>query len=241
MAGRTLFRHVKERSPNKLLARLPADEYRHLLPHLETVALCAKRVLLRPNVPVPKVYFPGGGVCSLTTVTTEGDMAGVALVGNEGLVGLGAVGSDVEGAGMAIVEIADGDAQAMDVRIFRRAMEQTPAFKDLIHRYAQAFLETLMQSVACNALHSVERRCARCLLDLRARTGGHEIPVTQAVLATMLGVRRESIALAISSLHRAGLVETRHKRIGILDPAGLERASCECHTIVRRQFARLFP
>ena len=229
------------RSPNKLLARLPPDEYRRLLPDLEAIRLRSKRVLLKPHTPARKIYFLAGGVCTITQVMTDGQMAGVALVGNEGLVGMAAFGGDPESGHTAVVEIADGDAQAMDAHVFQREMERHTGFSDLVHRYAQAFVESLMQSVACNALHPIEKRCARYLLDIRDRVGRNEFPMTQDVLALMLGVRRASVTLAAGTLHRAGLVDHAHKNMVIRDVAGLESAACECYALIKGHFARLLP
>jgi CRP-like cAMP-binding protein len=192
-------------------------------------------------VPVRKIYFLGGGVCSIALVTADGQMAGVSMVGNEGCVGMNAFGGDPESGQTAVVEIANGDAQMMDAKVFQREMDRGAAFKDLIHRYAQAFVESLMQSVACNALHPIEKRCARCLLDIRDRVGGSEFPLTQDVLATMLGVRRASVTLATVALHRAGIIDNIHKSIIIRDPAGLEATACECYALVKAHFARLLP
>ena len=152
-----------------------------------------------------------------------------------------AFGGDPESGQTAVVEIADGGAQVMDEKAFQREMDRGAAFKGLIHRYAQAFVESLMQSVACNALHPIEKRCARCLLDIRDRVGGNEFPLTQDVLAAMLGVRRASVTLAAGALHRAGLIDHAHKSIIIRDPAGLEAAACECYARVKGHFARLLP
>jgi CRP-like cAMP-binding protein len=230
-----------DRSQNKLLARLPPDDYRRLLPVLDTIRLRPKRMLLKPHVPVRRIYFLAGGVCSLSQVTADGQMAGVALVGNEGLVGLAAFGGDPEAGLTAVVEVADSDAQAMDVKVFQREMEHHTAFSDLVHRYAQAFVEGLMQSVACNALHPIEKRCARCLLEIRDRVGRNEFLLTQDVLATMLGVRRASVTLAARALHRAGVIDYAHKHIIIRDLAGLEHAACECYALIKGHFARLLP
>jgi CRP-like cAMP-binding protein len=226
-------------SPNRLLARLPSDEYRRLLPDLEMVRIRSKRVLLKPQVPVRKVYFLAGGVCSITHVMADGQMAGVAIVGNEGLVGMAAFGGDPESGQAAVVEIAAGDAQAMGATVFRREMERQTHFSELVHRYAQAFVEGLMQSVACNALHSIEKRCARTLLEIRDRIGRDEFPMTQDVLAALLGVRRASVTLAAGALHRAGLVDHAHKNIIVLDVAGLEHTACECYTLIKGHFTRL--
>lgn len=226
-------------SPNKLLARLPADDYRRLLPDLETIKLRPKHVLLKPDVSLQKIYFLAGGVCSISHVTADGQTAGVAMVGNEGCVGMSAFGGDPESGGTAVVAIADGDAQVMNAKVFQREMDRRSVFHDLIHRYAQAFVESLMQSVACNALHPIEKRCARCLLDIRDRMGRNEFPLTQDVLAMMLGVRRASVTLAAGALERIGLITHAHKSIIIRDPAGLEAAACECYALVKGHFARL--
>lgn len=163
------------------------------------------------------------------------------MVGNEGLIGMSAFGGDPESGETAVLEIAEGDAQVMDVKVFRREIERHATFSDLIHRYAQAFTESLMRSVGCNALHSVEKRCARCLLDIRDRVGRNELPITQDTLAAMLGVRRASITLAVGALQRAGLIDRAHKSIVVTDPTGLEAAACECYAVVKGHFARLLP
>ena len=129
----------------------------------------------------------------------------------------------------------------MSATSFQTELDRGGAFKNLIDRYAQAFVESLMQSVACNALHPIEKRCARCLLDIRDRVGRNTFPLTQDVLATMLGVRRASVTLATLALHRAGIIDNVHKSIIVLDPEGLEATACECYGIVRAHFARLAP
>ena len=162
------------------------------------------------------------------------------MAGNEAFIGLNAFEDDLESATTtAVVEIAEGDAQVMDVELFRREMVHRTTFRDLMHGYMHAFIESIMQSVLCNALHPVEKRYARCLLEVRDRVGGNEFPLTQDTLATMLGVRRASITLAAGTLHRAGLIDHGHKRMVIRDPTGLEAACCECYTVVKGHFARL--
>jgi len=188
-----------------------------------------------------KVYFLGGGVCSITLGTSDGQVAGVAMVGKEGVVGLKPFGGDPESGVAAAVEIADGQMQIMNRSVFRREMARRGIFADLIDRYTEAFVAHLMQSVVCNALHPVERRCARCLLEIRDRTGSNILPVTHAALAAMLGVRRATITLCAAGLHRANLVEHSHKHFLIHDPERLEDASCECYRTIKRHFTRLLP
>jgi CRP-like cAMP-binding protein len=227
-------------SPNKLLARLPVDDYQRLLPDLKTMRLRPKFVLIRPGVPVHKIYFLGGGVCSITRATADGQMAGVAIVGNEGLIGMNELEANPEPGETAVVEIAYGDAQVMDANVFRREMERRSAFSKLVHSYSHAFVETLMQSIVCNALHPVEMRCARCLLEIRDRLGQNEFPLTQYALANLLGVRRATVTLCVGRLRRMGLVEQQHRRIAIRNPAGLEAAACECYNVNKGHFAHAF-
>ncbi|MDP1570993.1 MAG: Crp/Fnr family transcriptional regulator [Vicinamibacterales bacterium] len=224
---------------NTLLARLPGDEYHGLLPHLEPIRLRQGQVLISPHSSTKRIYFPGGGLCSISYVTEDGRRAGVALVGREGLVGMTGFGGPPDSGMTAAVEIAGGESHVMDVKAFRSAMKHLAGFNHVIHRYAQVFAEDVMQSVVCNALHSIEQRYARRLLDIRDRSGRRDLPLTQAALADMLGVRRASITLAAGLLTRAGLIERAHTRIVVSDPAGLEAMACECYGVVRHHFARL--
>lgn len=161
------------------------------------------------------------------------------MVGNEGLVGLTAFGGDPESGVTTTVEIADGQVQIMDRSVFRREMARRGAFADLIDRYTQAFAAYLMQSIVCSALHPVEQRCARCLLEIRDRVGKNAFPLTHAALASMLGGRRATITLCAGSVHRANVVEHSPKHFH--DPARLEDAACECDQTIKRHFVRLLP
>jgi CRP-like cAMP-binding protein len=164
----------------------------------------------------------------------------VATVGNEGFIGVNALFGGNRSLAGAVVKV-DGSAQAMSVSAFQREMNRRGPFSRLINSYAEVFVTLLMRSVACNALHSVEERCARWLLTTRDRVGRNEFPITQEFLAVMLGVRRPTVTLAVGALQRSGLTDYGHKRMVILDRAGLEAASCECYMMLKRQFARLHP
>jgi CRP-like cAMP-binding protein len=228
-------------SRNELLARLPTDDYRRLRPFVDVVPMSTHQILQKAHEPVERIYFPGGGVCSITQVMADGQMAGTAAVGKEGFIGIGALfEGDLEN-GEALVEIADGDVQVMGVTVFRHEMERRGPFYDVVCRYAHAFVASLAQSVACNALHPVEKRCAKWLLESHDRMGRDAFPLSQEVLANMLGVRRASVTLAAGTLHRAGLIDYSYKRIVIRNRTGLEAASCECYAAVKGYFARLLP
>jgi CRP-like cAMP-binding protein len=230
----------RSRSPNRLLASLPRDEYERLMPDLATMSLHAKHSLFKPNDHPNSVYFLEGGVCSLSTITADGETAGVAILGNEAVIGMRAFGGDPESTESATVEIVKGDAKVMDLTVFRREMERSGVFCDLIHRYAQAFGESLMQSVACNALHSIEQRYARCLLEIRDRIDHNEISLTQDTLADLLGVRRASITVTAQELNRTGITDHGHKHIVIRDHRRLEAVACKCYAVIRQHLANVF-
>ena len=226
--------------PNKLLARLPAEDYRRLAPSLEAVRLSSKSVLHAPGVPLQRVYFPGGGVCSIACMMADGEMVDVAAVGNEGVIGVAALfGSEIE-FHEGVVRIPN-NAQAMPVTVFRREIERGGPFSDTMHRYAQAFVATLIQSAACNALHPIEQRCSRWLLDIHDRVGRPEFSLTQELLATMLGVRRASVTTCAGTLHHGGIIDYGRNRMVIRDRARLETMCCECYAATRRYLASLLP
>jgi CRP-like cAMP-binding protein len=228
-----------ERSPNKLLARLPPDEYERLYPQLGTIPLNFKQTLQSSGEKVKTVYFPAGGVCSVTSTMEDGRMVEVATIGNEGLVGVSAFFGDDFPPGEAMVQVADGFAHTLTVELFRAELNRHGPFYDLVRRYSQALIALIMQSVACNSLHSIEERCARWLLMTHDRVGTDQFNLTQEFLAVMLGVRRPSVSIVAQTLHEAGLIDYGHKQITILDRKALEATSCECYRVVQAHFARL--
>jgi CRP-like cAMP-binding protein len=228
-------------SPNKLLASLPVADYRRLLPLLHPLTLPFQHVLLKPAGTLSTIYFPGDGVCSITQVMRNGRAVEVATVGNEGFIGINALFGGARWLAGAVVKFPDPAAQAMSIRAFRHEMNHRGPFAEAINRYAEGFVALLMRSVACNALHSIEQRCARWLLTTRDQAGRNEFPLTQEFLAVMLGVRRPSVTLAFGALQRKRLIDYGNRRIVILDRAGLESASCECYTFLKRQLGRVLP
>ena len=225
---------------NKLLARLPAEDYNRLVPSLEAVRLSSKSVLQGPEVPLRRVYFPGGGVCSIACMMADGETVDVAVIGNDGFIGVNAFFKGKAEFHEAVVRIPN-NAVAMPVTAFWREMERGGPFADAMTRYAQVFVATLAQSVACNALHPIEQRCSRWLLDVYDRVGQPEFPLTQELLAAMLGVRRASVTICAGTLNQRGIIEYGHNRMVIRDRARLETMSCECYAATRRYFASLLP
>jgi len=223
---------------NRLLRLLPAAEYARLLPSLETVPLALRQVLYEQNAPIPHVYFPQHGVLSVVKVMTDGDAVEVATMGSEGMAGLPVFLGGVSPA-ETFVQIA-GEAKRMSAAAFREAASPGSPLHAVLQCYTEALFSQLMQSVACNRLHSVQQRCARWLLMTHDRVGGaDEFPLTQQFLSFMLGVRRAGVTVAASTLQEAGLIRYSRGKITVLDRAGLEAASCECYRTVRADFDRL--
>lgn len=236
-----LTRPPPRQSPNKLLAALSALDYQRILPNLTTVPLKFKQVLHKHRERISAVYFPGGGVCSITNVMDDGRMVEVATIGREGFVGMTAFTGDGRAMGDAFVQVPDGEGQSMSIDAFRREVDRRGAFYDLIARYSQAHLALVMQSIACNALHLVEERCARWLLMTHDRVGRDDFQLTHEFLSMMLGVRRPTVSLVLGAFHKAGIIDNGSKKIRVLERQRLEDASCECYRVVTDAFARLLP
>jgi CRP-like cAMP-binding protein len=226
-------------SQNQLLASLPFEDYQRVSSDLTWRSLKVRQVLHKHGEPVSEVYFPGRSVCSITNMMEDGGLVEVATVGREGLVGISAVFGAPVATGDAFVQVAAEPAAVMTIDAFRREMERRGAFFDRVTRYSQAFVTMLMQSVACNGLHSAEQRCCRWLLMTHDRIAQDEFPLTHEFLAIMLGVRRPTVTLVMADLTRAGIVSHVRGHIRIVDRHGLEAASCECYRNTRGVFDRL--
>ena len=229
------------RQANRLLAALSARDYAVLEPHLEPVALVRGQVLFEPGDDVNATYFPcRKAMVSLLIVTRDGREVEAATIGREGAVG-GIVSEGHKPAfGRAVVQIA-GEALAIPTSHLEAAKTGSPRFADLFARYADALLAQMMQSVACNALHTAEERAARWLLATHDRAGDNIIQLTQESLAEMLGVQRTTVSAVTGDLAARGLIRNRRGRVEVLDRPGLERAACECYRAVEEHFAKLLP
>lgn len=225
---------------NRLLAALPPDEAARLLPNLAETSLEQHRKLEVPGAPATHVYFPWGGVCSLTTVMRDGRLAEVGTIGNEGMVGMSVYFGGILPDVLTVVQVTGPGAYAMRAGLFAAEMERRGPLYDLIRRYSQALLALIMQSAACYGLHAVDQRCARWLLMSHDRVGD-VIGLTQEHLAAMLGVRRSSVTEVAKRLQSQGLISYVRGRITVLNRRGLEKLSCECYGVVRDQFDRLVP
>jgi CRP-like cAMP-binding protein len=225
---------------NRLLASLPPADFALLDSHLKEVALSARELLHETHDEIEQVYFPHSGMVSLLAVTDDGDAIETAAVGQDGAVGAAA------GFGMrrvfsrAIVQVP-GTASRISIAQFQKAMRQSERILEMVVRHMEALLVQAQQTAACSALHGVEARLARWLLQAQDRTGSDTIPLIQESLAQVLGVRRTTINLVVRTLHEAGLIQYRRGRIEIVDRNGLKNECCACYHLMRRQLDHLLP
>ncbi|HZR23898.1 MAG TPA: Crp/Fnr family transcriptional regulator [Vicinamibacterales bacterium] len=223
-----------------MLASLPADDFRRLLPHLTTVPIRVKQVLHESGAPLRVVYFLNGGVASITTALSDGTTVEAATVGDEGMLGIEAfLSADAIAPGETLIQVPDTSAESMSVDDFRREVGPPGAFRELVGRYTQVVIAQMMQSAACNALHQVPQRAARWLLMTHDRMHEQDFHLSHEFLAVMLGVQRPTVSLVAASLQHAGLIRYTHGRVSVIDRKGLEAAACECYQIIRAQFDKL--
>ncbi len=214
---------------NRLLAALPPDDYRRIAAALDVVSLRLKHVLHKPNEPIHHVYFPGGGFCSVLAVLEDGHMVEVATIGREGMVGTSVVLDGSPPSSLAMVQGESDTCYRMTAQAFRVEMDRRGPFFELLTRYTQALVGFIMQSTACNAIHSVEQRLARWLLMAQDRMEADNFPLTQEFVAMMLGATRPTVTVVAGTLQRAGLITYHRGHVTVLDREKLEAASCECY------------
>jgi CRP-like cAMP-binding protein len=221
---------------NLLLAALPKADRDRLIPSLDVVPLKLKDVLHKPGQPIREVYFPGGGFCSIVAVLEDGGMVEVATVGREGMVGTSATSETNAPTSATMVQGETGVCYRMSAEAFRREMDRRGPFYDVMTRFSEALIGVVMQSTACNAVHTVEQRLARWLLMAQDRMEAEEFPLTQEFAAMMLGATRPTVTVVAGTLQRAGLITYHRGRVTIRDRKKLEAASCECYRAATNLF-----
>jgi CRP-like cAMP-binding protein len=225
---------------NRLLLALSARNLKQLMPDLDNVRCQREQVLMDADSSLDHVYFPDSGVLSVLAVYANGDVIEMATIGREGCSGMQAIFGAKVSSAQLLVQIP-GTAAKMSRAAFTRAMQSMPPFRSLMYSYVHAFLEQVMVSVACNGAHSLKERLARWLLMMRDRSDDDELPITQDLLAEMLGVQRPTITNAVRELELAGWIERGRRQVTILDRQGLADASCECYQMVRARLAFHLP
>ncbi|MHB8536256.1 MAG: Crp/Fnr family transcriptional regulator [Sulfuricaulis sp.] len=226
---------------NNLLSALPAEVFDRLLPNLKPVSMPLGKVLYEPGVELEHVYFPVPGcIVSMLYVMADGASAEIAVVGDEGMVGIALfMGGDTTPS-RALVQSA-GQAYQLKGAELKKEFERHTGFQHLLLRYTQALITQMSQTAVCNRHHSVEQQLCRWLLLSLDRLSTNELTMTQELIANMLGVRREGVTEAAGKLQSQGLISYSRGRITVLDRPGLEKQVCECYAVVKKEYDRLLP
>ena len=225
-------------SQNHLLAALPTAEFERLAPNLELVPMLLGEILYEPGRQLQHAYFPTTAIVSLHYVMESGASAETAGVGNEGVIGISLfLGGDTT-PNSAVVQTA-GHAYRLDRRLLKQEFNRAGLMQLLLLRYTQALITQMTQTAACNRHHSVEQQLCRWLLSILDRVPSRELIMTQELVASALGVRREGITEAAGKLQRAGFIRYRRGHIAVLERSGLEAGACECYAVVKKELGRL--
>jgi CRP-like cAMP-binding protein len=223
---------------NHLLDALPADEFDRWAPHLEHVQMGLGDVLYESGGRLKHVYFPTTSIVSLLYVMEDGSSAEIAVVGNEGILGISLFMGGETTPSRAVVQSA-GYAYRLKSRFLKEEFSRGGPVMRLLLRYTQALITQMAQTAVCNRHHTVEQQLCRWLLLSLDRLSSHELTMTQELIANMLGVRREGVTEAAGKLQRDGLIRYSRGRITVLDRPGLEQRVCECYAVVQKEFIRL--
>lgn len=224
---------------NRLLAALPEAEWARWLPQLEEVELRLGHVMHESGIALDYVYFPTSAIVSLLYVMEDGASAEIAVVGHEGIVGVSLFMGGESTPSRAVVQSA-GLGFWLASSVIKEEFKRAPVMH-LLLRYTQALITQMAQTAVCNRHHSLDQQLCRWLLLSLDRLEGSELVMTQELIANMLGVRREGVTEGALKLQHAGLIRYARGRITVLDRPGLERATCECYEVVRKEYDRLLP
>ena len=224
---------------NHLLRALPAHEAERLIPQLELVAMPLGDVLYESGSQLRHVYFPTTSIVSLLYVMEDGASAEIAVVGNEGMVGVALFMGGETTPSRAVVQSA-GHAYRLKGQFLKDEFRRAAALQHLLLRYTQALLTQMAQTAVCNRHHSVDQQLCRWLLLSLDRLPTNKLTMTQELIANMLGVRREGVTEAAGKLQVSGLIEYSRGQITVLDRPGLEAQCCECYSVVKKEFDELF-
>lgn len=223
---------------NHLLAALPAEDLGRLSGHLELTPMRLGDMLCEPGVQLQHAYFPTTSIVSLHYVMESGASAEAAGVGNEGMLGVSLFMGGNTTTSSAVVQTA-GHAYRIKRQVLKQEFDQAGLLQRLLLRYTQALMTQMSQTAVCNRHHTIEQQLCRWLLLTLDRSPGNELIMTQELVASILGVRREGITEAAGKLQHAGLISYRRGHISVLNRAGLEHSTCECYAVVKNEFARL--
>jgi CRP-like cAMP-binding protein len=225
---------------NHLLACLPDTEWQRWLPELERVEMPLGQVLYESGGTLSHVYFPTTAIVSLLYVMENGAFAEIAVVGNEGIVGISLFMGGDSTSSRAVVQSA-GLGLRLKARTMKDDFNRAGPVLHLLLRYTQALITQMAQTAVCNRHHSLDQQLCRWLLLSLDRLQGNELVMTQELIANMLGVRREGVTEGALKLQQAGLIRYARGHISVLDRDGLEKRTCECYAVVKKEYDRLLP
>jgi CRP-like cAMP-binding protein len=225
---------------NQLLSALPAPEWQRWLPQLEAVDMPLGQVLYESGSTLSHVYFPTTAIVSLLYVMEDGASAEIAVVGNEGIVGISLFMGGESTPSRAVVQSA-GLGFRVKSQVLKEEFNRSGPVLHLLLRYTQALITQMAQTAVCNRHHSLDQQLCRWLLLSLDRLQGNELVMTQELIANMLGVRREGVTEGALKLQKAGLISYSRGRITVLNRPGLELRSCECYAVVKKEYDRLLP
>lgn len=225
---------------NYLLAALPHAEWQRWLPLLDPIDLPLGKVLYESGRTLSHVYFPTTAIVSLLFVLEDGASAEIAVVGNEGVVGISLFMGGESTPSRAVVQSA-GRGWRLSAHAIKEAFNRNGPVMHLMLRYTQALITQMAQTAVCNRHHSLDQQLCRWLLLSLDRLTGSELKMTQELIANMLGVRREGVTEAALKLQKAGLIRYARGHISVLDRPGLEHRTCECYAVVKKEYDRLLP
>ncbi len=225
---------------NHLLASLPEVEWARWMPHLEQVSLPLGHVLYESGVTLKHVYFPITGIVSLLYVMEDGASAEIAVIGNEGVVGISLFMGGESTPSRAVVQSA-GLGFRLRSQVIKEEFHRSGPAMHVLLRYTQALITQMAQTAVCNRHHTLDQQLCRWLLLSLDRIDGNEIVMTQELISNMLGVRREGVTEAALSLQKDGLISYARGHIKVLNRPGLELRTCECYAVVKKEYDRLLP
>jgi CRP-like cAMP-binding protein len=225
---------------NQLLAALPEIELQRWLPELEFVEMHLGEVLCESGSTLGHVYFPVTAIISLLYVMESGASAEIAVVGNEGILGISLFMGGESTPSRAVVQSA-GHGFRLTAELMKTEFDRAGPVLHLLLRYTQALITQMSQTAVCNRHHSLDQQLCRWMLLSLDRLQGNELVMTQELIANMLGVRREGVTEAALKLQKAGVISYSRGHITVLDRAKLEGLSCECYAVVKKEYDRLLP
>lgn len=223
---------------NGLLDQVLDAERKALMPFCRELDLRHAEVLYEPGAPLTHVYFPLSGMVSLVAVMHDGRAVETMTIGREGVVATSASGYVDPAFSRFLVQVP-GTAVRVSAQGFEDMVDASIGLCSAVSRYREVLLRTTLQIVACNAIHSVRQRCARWILTTHDRSGSDLLPLTQASLAEMLGVKRNAVSIVLRELRRLSMIENRRSQIAVVDRAALNPVACECYGLVCREQGRL--